>query len=240
MNVSHLESSRFIGRRAWLSVILVASALTSGCAQRGGVVPYDRPSFGVPDAQTLQLPASAKVVGPLDKLTVSVFQVPELSGEFVVDAEGKILFPLLGSVEAAGKTPDALARDIATRLEARYVRAPSVQVAIKEATEQAITVEGSVQQAGVLPIKGATSLLQAVAMAHGTTEDANPSRVVVFRTINSQREAAAFDLKAIRRGEAPDPAIYGNDIIVVDGSRSRSIFKDIVSTLPIIGIFRAY
>jgi polysaccharide biosynthesis/export protein len=219
---------------------VAASLLVAGCATRGGIVPYDRQDFGPPDLETLQLPPSAQRIGPLDKLSITVFQVEDLSGEFTVAGSGHVLYPLLGNLLAAGKTPHEFAQEIAAGLQGRYLRAPNVQVGIKEATEQQITIEGAVREPGVVSIKGTTSLLQAVALGRGTSEDANPSRVVVFRTISGQRMAAAFDLRAIRRAEAPDPVIYGNDIIVVDGSDSRRLFRDIVSTIPILGIFRPY
>ncbi len=52
--------------------------------------------------------------------------------------------------------------------------------------------------------------------------------------------AAAFDLQAIRRAEAEDPPIYGNDIIIVDGSQARQMFRDLLSAIPLIGIFRPF
>jgi polysaccharide biosynthesis/export protein len=226
--------------RLAVGAMAAASLLVAGCASRGGVVPYDPANFGAPDIESLQLQPSAQIIGPLDKLAVSVFQVPDLTGEFSVDGRGQILYPLLGKVQAAGKTPGDLAQDIAARLREGYLNNPSVQVTIKEAVAQTITVEGSVRQPGVIPINGTTSLIQAIALGRGTSEDANPARVVVFRTIDGQRMAAAFDLRAIRRAEAPDPVIYGNDIIVVDGDRGRLLFKDIVSVLPVIGIFRPF
>jgi polysaccharide export outer membrane protein len=63
---------------------------------------------------------------------------------------------------------------------------------------------------------------------------------VVFRTIKGQRMAAAFDLSAIRRAEAEDPMIYGNDIVVVDGSRGRALFRDIMTVFPLLAIFRPF
>src|SRR5258705_400361 len=80
-------------------------------------------------------------------------------------------------------------------------------------------------QAGTFPITGPTSLMQAVALAGGTTEDANARRVAVFRTIGGKREAAAFDLAAIRHGQSQDPQIYPGDIVVVDGSGIKEGFK---------------
>ena len=59
-------------------------------------------------------------------------------------------------------------------------------------------------------------------MARGTDENANPRRVAIFRTIEGQRMAAAFDLVSIRRGQMEDPRIYSGDIVVVDGSKIKA------------------
>lgn len=200
----------------------------------------DPGDFVAPDVETLEVPAGPQRIGPLDKLRITVFQVEELSGEFQVDANGRINFPLIGTVEAQGRTSNELAQQIGERLSQRYLRSPNVQVAITEATAQTITVDGAVRQPGVIPIRGTTTLMRAVALARGTAEDANTGRVVVFRTINGERMAAAFDLRRIRRAEAEDPVIYGNDIVVVAGSNTRTLFRDIISAVPILGIFRPF
>jgi polysaccharide export outer membrane protein len=171
---------------------------------------------------------------------VTVFQVADLTGEFTVDASGNIDYPLIGNVTALGLTPPELSQQIATRLSQRYLRNPSVQVAFLEQQQQTITIDGSVRQPGVVPIRGQTTLLRAVALGRGTAEDANPRRVVVFRTIEGKRMAAAFDLTSIRRGEAEDPAIFGNDVIVVDGQRARAIWRDVLSALPVLGVFTLF
>lgn len=231
---------RYIRQVALVVGCLALTAMSTGCATRGGTVPYDRADFGRPDLETVEVTAGRQTIAPLDKITIKVFQVEELSGEFQVDSNGKIAFPLIGAVDAQGKTPQELASHIAQRLGAKYLRSPNVQVAIIESVEQTITVDGSVVEPGVLPIKGSVTLMRAVAMAKGLKEDANPSRVVVFRTINGQKMAAAFDLTAIRRNQAEDPALYGNDIVVVDGSRTRGILKEVISAVPILAIFRPY
>jgi len=74
-------------------------------------------------------------------------------------------------------------------------------------------------------------------MAKGTSEDANARRVAVFRTIGGQRQAAAFDLTAIRRGQSQDPEIYPGDIVVVDGSSLKAAQKQVLSTIPLLSIF---
>jgi polysaccharide export outer membrane protein len=82
--------------------------------------------------------------------------------------------------------------------------------------------------------------MQAVAQAGGTTENANARRVAIFRQIGGQRQAAAFDLTAIRRGENPDPQVYAGDIIVVDGSATKALHRQILNSLPLLSIFRPF
>ena len=100
-----------------------------------------------------------------------------------------------------------------------------------------MTVDGAVREGGSFNVAGPISLIQAVAMAKGTSEDANARRVAVFRTIGGQRQAAAFDLTAIRRGQSPDPQIYPGDIVVVDGSSVKATQKAILQSIPLLSIF---
>jgi len=101
-------------------------------------------------------------------------------------------------------------------------------------------VDGAVTKAGTFPVLGRTSLMQAVALAGGTTEDANTHRIAIFRTIGGQRQAAAFDLAAIRHGQSPDPQVYPGDIVVVDGSSIKAGFKRVMQSLPILSVFRPF
>lgn len=222
--------------------VVAAVAGLSACntASRGGSVPYPTKvsDFERPDIDTLTPSAGQQRIGPLDKLRINVFQVAELSGEFQVDAQGKIQFPLIGEVVAQGLLPEELQQQIARRLSERYLRSPNVQVAVTQQQQQTIHVDGSVRAPGQLPIRGTTTLMRAVAQAQGFAEDANPARVVVFRTINGQRMAAAFDMRAIRRAQAEDPTIYGNDIIIVDGSRN--IWREVITAIPLIGFFAPF
>jgi polysaccharide export outer membrane protein len=221
-------------------MIVAAALLVAACTGRGGSVPYEPTGFVAPDAQAQPVASAAMPIGALDTVAIKVFQVESLSGEFKVDQAGKIDYPLLGSVQAQGRTTSELGQQLAASLSQKYLQSPNVQVAIKERAEQTITVDGSVHQPGQFIIKGPTTLLQAVAMARGASEDANPSRVIVFRTINGERMAGAFDLQDIRRAKSEDPAIYGNDIIIVDGSRARQVYRDLMSTLPILTILRPF
>ena len=178
-------------------------------------------------------------IGAGDKLNVRVFQVADLSfEELVVDTSGEIQMPLIGVIRAAERTPSQLSSDISARLSAQYLRNPQVTVTVVEAASQKITVDGAVTKPGVYEMRGTTSLLQAVAMAEGPTRVADLSKVAVFRTIDGQRSVALFDLAAIRQGRGDDPAVYGDDIIVVDTSRLSVVMREVITALPGLAIFR--
>jgi polysaccharide export outer membrane protein len=114
-------------------------------------------------------------------------------------------------------------------------------VVVKEALSQRITVEGAVQQPGVYPIEGRTTLMQALALARGSDPArSNEKKVVVFRTVNGQRMAAGFNMDEIRRGKMEDPQVYGNDIIVVDSNNAKGFLRDVISAVPLLAIFHPF
>ena len=193
------------------------------------------------DLQSVEVVSAPQVeyqIGVGDKLDVRVFQVEDLSFEdLVVDTSGNINMPLIGAVRGAGRTAGEMSADIAQRLAARYLRNPQVTVTVKEAASQKITVDGAVTKPGVYEMRGSTSLLQAVAMAEGPTRVADLTKVAVFRNIDGRRSVAVFDLSAIRQGRASDPAVFGDDVIVVDTSRLSSALREVVSALPALTAF---
>lgn len=217
---------------------VAAAALAAGCADtRGGSIPYDR-ALAAPDEPKFQaLPEDYKIA-PMDTLTIKVFKADELSGDYPVDLAGHISLPLVGEVEAANLTTAQLDQKLTQVLGAKYYEHPDVSVAIKESTAHVVTVDGAVTQPGQFPVNRTLTLIQAVALAHGPTEDANARRVAIFRTIDGQRQAAAFDLTSIRRGEAKDPTVYPGDIIVVDGSKVKAATKHLLQAVPLLYVFR--
>jgi polysaccharide export outer membrane protein len=236
-----MVSAEFALRRIIsISAIVVASMLLGACADtRGGVIPYDQ-TLAPPDEPKVQVLQTNYKIAPLDKLSIKVFKADDLSGDYEVDLAGHISLPLVGEVDAVNLTTAQLDERLTTLLGEKYFEHPDVSVAIKESTAHVVTVDGAVQSGGQFPVAGPMSLIQAVALAKGTREDANPRRVAVFRTIDGRRAAAAFDLTAIRRGESDDPKIYPGDIIVVDGSAIKATQKQLLQTVPLIALFRFY
>lgn len=230
-----------IPRRSLAFCALVAASLSlSACADsRGGPIPYDQQLAKPDEARVVPLESNYKIA-PMDQLTIKVFKSQDLTGDYDVDLTGRISLPLIGEVEAANLTTSQLDEKLTAALAEKYLEHPDVAVAIKRSTARVVTVDGAVRESGAYPVGGSLGLIQTIAMAKGLTEDANARRVAVFRTIGGKRQAAAFDLTAIRRGEAPDPQIYPGDIVVVDGSSIKAFQKNLLSSLPILSVFRPF
>lgn len=176
-------------------------------------------------------------IGPQDLLEISVFQVTELNRTVRVNTSGDISLPLVGVIRAGGRTVQELEADIAKNLDAKFLQNPQVTVFVKEFTSQRVTLEGSVKKPGIYPLTGRTTLLQAIAMAEGLDQLADLRGIVIFRTVEGKKMGARFDIKAIRSGTAPDPQVYGDDIIVIDQSGSKTAFRRLMESLPIFSIF---
>ena len=185
----------------------------------------------------VQAPVEKAPITPLDHLAVAVFREPELSVEDVtVDESGRLAVPLIGSLVAAGKTPEVLQAEIATKLR-QYVRDPQVAVTIKQAASRRVTVTGSVIQPGVYPMEGRMTLLQAVALAHGPSQVASMDQAFIFRTRGGQRSAARFNLDAIAKGKADDPEVISGDTVALGSSGFKTAWRDIVGSIRAFNIF---
>lgn len=219
---------------------MLVAVLVSGCADsRGGPIPYAGP-LSAPDAPTVVSLESGYKIAPLDTLSIKVFKMPDLSGDFEVDLTGQISMPLIGEVSAVEMTTAELDKRLTDKLGERYLEHPDVSVGVKASTRHSVTVDGAVNKSGSFPIGGSVTLMQAIALAGGNSPEANAHRVAIFRTIQGKRQAAAFDLVDIRRGQAEDPPIFPGDIVIVDGSSNKALQRQILSGLPVLSIFRPF
>jgi polysaccharide export outer membrane protein len=224
-----------------IAAALCVTVAVTACSH--APAPLGVPSFPVTDATT-PVPLSYRI-GPRDLLTITVFREPELSvEEMPVDVSGKLSYPLIGEIQAVGLTAEELSRGIADRLNRKYLRDARVSVAIADAVNYAVTVEGQVMKPGIYPIKGRATLTQAVAMGEGVSVDGQSDDVIILRTINGQRYAARFDLSQIRLGNLTDPELQQGDVVSVGFSRSSRLRRDLVALLPglaaTLGVFLAF
>lgn len=225
-----------IGFIALLSCTLVACASDN---QVSSTLPTGAAAYNVISAPNPSQDAVADYrIGPLDTLDVTVFQEPELSAKALqVDASGQIALPLVGSVEAKGKTASELSTEIEKRFGEKYLKDPQVTVSVATSVSQRVSIQGEVTEPGVYQVSGPTTLLEVLSMAKGETDTAKLNEVVIFRNVNGERMGAVFDVASIRRGQAADPSVQGNDMIVVGYSAARRFWQNVVRAAPILGIF---
>ena len=171
---------------------------------------------------------AAYELGPRDRVSVAVFGQAPLSGQYVVDGEGAIMFPLLGTVPAAGLTPSELAGALTRRLAAGYLREPRVTVALDAARSRRVFVVGAVRSPGAYTLDGPVRLLEVLALAGSATRDAYGEVVLSRRDRAGVPMVSGLDalgggleggvppgrvlnLEALQAGRA------GDDIVLRDG-----------------------
>jgi polysaccharide biosynthesis/export protein len=228
-------------RHAALSVVLSLSL--NGCAIRN-LGPQLKDGPAEPERFPIaseNLTLADYRIGPFDTLRINVFQEPDLSvDEVQVDAAGRINLALVGEVTATGKTALELSRELERAYGESYLVRPQIAVSVASSISQKVTVQGEVRTPGVYPIKGATTLLEAISLAAGETEVSSLRQVVILRSIGGQKMGALFDVESIRRGEAQDPAIFGNDIVIVGFSNARGLWRDTLRTVPLLNVFQPF
>ena len=177
--------------------------------------------------------SSGYKIGPLDVLEISVFKVPELTQSVQVADNGLINLPLVGDIQATGKTPSALEAELRKKLDGTYIKNPSVRVFVKEYNSARITVDGAVRSPGVFPLKGSPTLLAAISLAGGLDRDTAASEVTIFRLgSDGTRSAARVDLDSIKSGAVNDPIVQAGDVIVVEDSTMKSAYNTFKMILP--------
>ena len=205
-------------------------ALLSACASVEQALRGDEAYAIIPPAPAI---GADYRLSPDDVLRIQVYHEPDLSLEDAqVSAAGMVRMPLIGDVPVAGLSSGDAADLIADRLGQRYLVSPQVTVFVKKAVGRRITVDGEVREPGLFPVDGRLTLSQAVTLAKGPTRLASLSQIIVVRQIDGERQAAMFDLDAIRRGKAADPEILPGDMIIVGLSRAKAILGGTLLAAP--------
>lgn len=139
-------------------------------------------------------------LGPGDGLRIRVFGRDELSGEFAVNAQGRIAYPLIGDVEAAGLTVPEFSQRLGDALRNGYVREPNISIEI--ANYRPFYILGEVQRPGTYPYSPGLTIVSAVATAGGFTYRANSRRVFIQHAGQArEREYALTGSTVIQPGD---------------------------------------
>ena len=156
------------------------------------------------------------LLGVEDKVTISVWKEPEFTKTLAIRPDGKITFPLVGDLQAAGRTARQLTDDVAKQL-ARFIKEPVVTVVVEEINNYKVFVLGEVTTQGALNLRRRTRLLEAIAIAGGMSQYADKSNVVLLRFDDGKETRTRIDYRKVVSGERPELNVFlkpGDTIIV--------------------------
>lgn len=148
------------------------------------------------------------ILGPRDLLKIDVYDHKDLETRVRISEDGKITFPLLGEVRAAGLTVQGLEREITRLLADGYIIHPHVGVFVEE-FRVVVYVTGEVRKPGSFPYEAGMTVLKAIALAGGLTDKAAPSRTQIIRKTGGKEDTLRAKM---------EDAILPEDVIVVPES----------------------
>jgi len=143
------------------------------------------------------------IVGPQDVLMIALFDQQDLSGKYTVEADGTFTFPLIGRVKAGGLTLRGVEETLRKELSNGFFKDPQVSVAVEQYRSQRVFVVGEVRMPGTYPLTGDTTLIEALARAGSTTDNA-AGEVLIVRS----RTATKVDGPLLPEREQAAEVIY--------------------------------
>jgi polysaccharide export outer membrane protein len=152
-----------------------------------------------------------------DILEITTWKEPDLSRqEILVRTDGKISFPLLNDVQAAGLTPLEMKRNMEAGLK-DFISSPFVTVHVRNPESQKIYILGEVQNTGEYPLTKNLTVLQAFALAGGFTEWASKKEIILLRNEGGQDKIYRINYKEITKGRdfSHNIRLKADDTIIV-------------------------
>jgi polysaccharide export outer membrane protein len=157
------------------------------------------------------------VIGADDLLAINVWKEPDISRSILVRSDGKITLPLVGELQASGKTPNQLEQQIASKLK-NYISEPEVTVIVQEIRSQRFNILGQVAKPGSYQLSDSGTVLDAIALAGGFRDFAKKTSIYVLRQgPDGKQERLPFNYKEVIKGKKPEQNVKlkPRDTIVV-------------------------
>ncbi len=199
----------------FLFACLVVALLPLGPAHVYAQAPADAKPPAVASRVANVDPSNYRV-GPEDVLEISVWHEDALKKEALVRPDGGISYPLIGEVQAAGKTVLEIREEIAQRLE-KFIPDAAVSVTIVKIGSQRVYVIGKVNKPGEFPVGRYVDVMQALSMAGGLTPFADSNDIRVMRRDGARQVVLPFEYSRVVRGDKLEQNIQlrAGDVVVV-------------------------
>ena|ERR1017187_2103128 len=197
-------------------------AQVQGAAQGNGNASNPAPAVAAATVQpgpssTTKPHDNSFVIGNDDHLTIDVWNEPEVTRSVPVRSDGKISLPLAGELQAAGRTPLQLEKDIAAKL-LNYITKPVVTVIVEQINSEKFNILGQVAKPGSYPLTAATTVLDGIATAGAFRDFAKQKGIYILRQNPGGGESRIpFNYKEVIKGKnsAQNIKLQPNDTIVV-------------------------
>lgn len=211
--------------RSILSASLaIALGLASAAAAQVPAVgtPTQGPPSALPAARPSNEP-SLYIVGPSDALAITVYDQPQLTGRYMVQPDGTLSFPLLGHIAVGGFSVQAIENDVRSRLAQGYLKNPQVAVSVDQYRSQQIFVLGEVRQPGGLQFTGSMTLIEALARAGSTSEQAGLEALIIRQPAGSPVPDVATLLQRVQTSSKDANVVHVNLDNLQNGAASQNI-----------------
>ena len=199
------------GRMSYARVFVVTMSIFASTAlmAQSGSEP-STPTAGSPaatqPAQNVEASAAKAhdnsfVIGNDDVLAINVWKEPDVSRSIPVRSDGKISLPLVGEVQATGRTPLKLEEEIAARLK-NYIAEPEVTVIVQQINSQKFNILGQVNKPGSYVISNSATVLDAIALAGGFRDFAKQKSIYILRQdADGTQTRLPFNYKEVVKGK---------------------------------------
>ncbi len=157
------------------------------------------------------------VLGAGDRFRVQIFNEPDLSGEYLVDFECMVSFPLIGGVSVAGLNADSVA-DVLRGRYSEYLKKPRLSVSLTDSNSKRISIFGLVKKPGTFPYEAGMTIVQAITLAGGFEGSASGNATYVSRKVNGSEQKFQVPVKEIGKGAAKNLLLIPGDVIYVPES----------------------
>ena len=214
-------SSCKVGLFAVAMVLLASTGLSAQAGSGTPAPPAASPAVSQPTQNVESTATKAHddsfVIGNDDVLAINVWKEPDVSRSIPVRSDGKISLPLVGEVQATGRTPLKLEQEIAAKLK-NYIAEPEVTVIVQQINSQKFNILGMVGRPGSYPISNSATVLDAIALAGGFRDFAKQKSIYVLRqNAEGSQTRLPFNYKEVVKGHNPSQNVklQPRDTIVV-------------------------
>jgi len=223
----------------FIPILFLCALMLSSCSSLGGQKVRENPNYVAEFADENISKIAQNITKDIfkvgDTANLTVYNVDALSNSYVVDRNGNINFPLIGTIRVESLNTAELQEILTQKYGSQYLKNPGINVKLESNKIGRFVVDGAVNKPGAFEVNDIIRLSEAIALAEGLNNiDTNGSKTFIVRNVSGERKVTEVDLRTIREFGGKDPQIIPNDVIFVQDNSGRVLFKEFLRTVPLL------